>query len=76
MEYSDRRMVMTNAQYSYTFNNLNIYPFEKILENKNSKYLKWLKEFNFNPLPNSLTFSGNFNRSLFKQKFREIIYSI
>ena len=75
MEYSDKKMVVANAQYSYTFNTLNIYPFEKFLENKNSKYLKWLKEFNFNPLPNSLTFSGNFNRSLFKQKFREINYS-
>ena len=57
MEYSDKKMVFANAQYSYTFNTLNIYPFEKFLENKNSKYLKWLKEFNFNPLPNSLTFS-------------------
>ena len=75
MEFSDRKMVMANVQYSYSFKNLNIYPFEKFFKTKNSKYLKWLKEFNFNPLPNSLTFSGNYNRTLFKQKFREVNYS-
>ncbi len=75
MEYSDRKMVMANAQYSYNFESLDIFPFEKLFKSKDSKYLKWLKDFNFNPLPNSLTFSGNFNRTLFKQKFREINYS-
>jgi cell surface protein SprA len=75
MEYSDRKMVMANAQYSYNFESLNIFPFESFFKNKDSKYLKWLKEFNFNPLPNSLIFSGNFNRTLYKQKFREINYS-
>ncbi|MAT79906.1 MAG: cell surface protein SprA [Flavobacteriales bacterium] len=74
MDYSNKKMVMANAQYSYNFENVSIYPFEKILENKDSKYLKWLKEFNFNPLPNSLTFSGNYNRTLFSQKFREVNY--
>ena len=75
MEYSDRKMVMANAQYSYNFESLNVFPFESFFKNKDSKYLKWLKEFNFNPLPNSLIFSGNFNRTLYKQKFREINYS-
>jgi hypothetical protein len=75
MEYSDRKMVMANAQYSYNFESLNLFPFESFFKNKDSKYLKWLKEFNFNPLPNSLIFSGNFNRTLYKQKFREINYS-
>ena len=74
MDYSDKKMVMANMQYSYSFENLSIYPFEKLLENKDSKYLKWLKEFNFNPLPNSLVFSGNYNRTLFSQKFREVNY--
>ena len=50
MDYSDKKIVMANMQYSYSFENLSIYPFEKLLENKDSKYLKWLKEFNFNPL--------------------------
>ena len=74
MDYSDKKMVMANMQYSYSFENLSIYPFEKLLENKDSKYLKWLKEFNFNPLPSSLVFSGNYNRTLFSQKFREVNY--
>ena len=75
MDYSNKKMVVANAQYSYSFENLSIYPFDKLLENKDSKYLKWLKEFNFNPLPSSLTFSANYNRTLFSQKFREINYS-
>ena len=36
--------------------------------------IPWLKEFNFNPLPSSLVFSGNYNRTLFSQKFREVNY--
>ena len=56
------------------FEDLSIYPFEKLVS-KESKYLNWLKEFNFNPLPSNLSFSGNFFRSLYTQKFREINYS-
>ena len=75
MDYSNKRMVLASAQYAYNFDDLSVYPFDKLLENKNSKYLKWLKEFNFNPLPSSLTFSANYNRTLYSQKFREINYS-
>ena len=53
---------------------LSIYPFEKLIS-EDSKYLAWLKQFNFNPLPASLSFSGDFYRSLFVQKFREINYT-
>ena len=65
--------VLGLANYSFSFNDLSIYPFEKLIS-EDSKYLAWLKQFNFNPLPASLSFSGDFYRSLFVQKFREINY--
>ena len=74
LEYADRKSIRANANYSYNFEDLSIYPFEKLVS-KESKYLNWLKEFNFNPLPSNLSFSGNFFRSLYTQKFREINYS-
>ena len=74
LEYSDRKTIRANANYSFSFNDFSVYPFDKLLSN-DSKYLVWLKQFNFNPLPSSLSFSGNFYRSLFVQKFREINYT-
>ena len=74
LEYSDRKRIRANANYSFSFNDLSIYPFEKLMSG-DSKYLAWLKQFNFNPLPSSLSFSGDFYRSLFVQKFREINYT-
>ena len=74
LEYSDRKSVRVNANYSYNFKDLTIYPFEKLVSNE-SKYLNWLKQFNFNPLPSNLSFSAIFFRSLYVQKFREINYS-
>ena len=74
LEYSDRKRIRANANYSFSFNDLSIYPFEKLIS-EDSKYLAWLKQFNFNPLPASLSFSGDFYRSLFVQKFREINYT-
>ena len=43
MDYSDKKMVMANMQYSYSFENLSIYPFEKLLENKDSKVFEMVK---------------------------------
>ena len=70
----DRNSNVGGFSNSNNFEDLSIYPFEKLVS-KESKYLNWLKEFNFNPLPSNLSFSGNFFRSLYTQKFREINYS-
>ena len=68
-------MVRANGTYSYNFNSEPIFIFKKLLSNSNSKYLDFIKNININPLPNNLSFSGNFDRLLNKQKFREINYS-
>ena len=70
-----KKMVRANGTYSYNFNSEPIFIFKKLLSNSNSKYLDFIKNININPLPNNLSFSGNFDRLLNKQKFREINYS-
>ena len=74
-DFNNKKMVRANGTYSYNFNSEPIFIFKKLLSNSNSKYLDFIKNININPLPNNLSFSGNFDRLLNKQKFREINYS-
>ena len=74
-DYNNKKMVRANGTYSYSFNSEPVFIFKKILGNSKNKYLDFLKNININPLPNNLSFSGNFDRLLNKQKFREINYS-
>ncbi|MEQ1744543.1 MAG: cell surface protein SprA [Saprospiraceae bacterium] len=46
--------------YQYATGMKPIEPFKNLV--KNDKWLKWLKEFNFNPLPNNYGFSTNLER--------------
>ena len=73
-EYSERKSTQSSANYSYNFNDATFYPFKELI-NKDSKKLDWLKEFNFNPLPSNISFSANYNRKMYTQKFREINYN-
>ena len=73
-EYSERKSTQSSANYSYNFNDATFYPFKELI-NKDSKKLDWLKEFNFNPLPSNISFSANYNRRMYTQKFREINYN-
>jgi cell surface protein SprA len=47
-------------------------PIEPFKENKDveGKYLKFIKEFNFNPLPNTFSVRGDFERRFVKTQFR------
>ena len=73
-EYSERKSTQSSANYSYNFDDATFYPFKELI-NKDSKKLDWLKEFNFNPLPSNISFSANYNRRMYTQKFREINYN-
>ncbi len=73
-EYSERKSTQSSANYSYNFSDATFYPFKELI-NKDSKKLDWLKEFNFNPLPSNISFSANYNRRMYTQKFREINYN-
>ncbi|MCU0468106.1 MAG: cell surface protein SprA [Arcicella sp.] len=54
--------------YSFTGNPKAIEPFKKI--KSNHPLLKWVKEFNFTPLPNSVTFRADMDRSFIKTQLR------
>ena len=64
--------LLLSANYGYSFNSLEIKPFSKIKIFSQKKYWQWLKEFNFNPLPNNIAITSRINRSFRTQRFREV----
>lgn len=73
MEYSDAIIASEVSKdyrlglnYKYSNKGLSIKPFNFI----NSKSLKFIKEINFNPLPNSFSFSSDINRFVSERTFR------
>jgi cell surface protein SprA len=66
--YKDQ-LVNTSVDYTYSFQSKPVEPFSKIKALK-SNYWKLLKDFNFNYLPASVSFSTNINRQFNRQQFR------
>jgi cell surface protein SprA len=64
--------IRAGANYNYAFNPLKIEPFKKNDSLFTGKYWKILKDFNFNPIPSSLSVNTNINRQFSKQRFREV----
>ena len=64
--------LLLSANYGYSFNSLEVKPFSKIRIFSKKKYWQWLKEFNFNPLPNNIAITSRINRSYRTQRFREV----
>lgn len=62
-----RRVGLT---YNYSRKGKFIKPLNKAIKNK--KYLGWLKEFNFNPLPNSVGFDTELDRRFGEVQYRAI----
>jgi cell surface protein SprA len=54
--------------YNYTIKPLYIEPFKALI--KNDKFLKFIKDINFNPIPNSINFSTNLDRYNSMRRFR------
>ncbi len=57
--------------YNYSRQPNYITPFKNIIKSK-SKWLKLIKDFNFNPLPNTLTFRTDIDRRLEETKLRKL----
>ncbi len=57
--------------YSYSFKDLSFSPFKKSKKLK-SKKLKFIKDFNFNLVPSSVTITSNINRRFNNMHFRQI----
>ena len=68
IELDQERKQQGAVDYSYSLRPKYIEPFKKII--KKDKYLKILKEFNFNPIPNTFNFSTIMDRRFATTKYR------
>ncbi len=58
--------------YSHNFNPVTVAPFAKKDSVLTSRYWQWLKDFNFNVLPTSISVNSNVNRAFNSQQFRDV----
>lgn len=60
--------------YNYTFKPWVIKPFNKLISDtaKSTKYLRWAKDFNFNPIPTRISFRTELDRNYNELEFRNI----
>jgi cell surface protein SprA len=65
--------VMASAAYNFNFNAKPIEPFKKNDSIFRSKYWKFLKDLNFNPVPTTLAVNSRINRSYNEQQSRNLI---
>ncbi|MET3539108.1 T9SS outer membrane translocon Sov/SprA [Chryseobacterium limigenitum] len=69
-----RQYLRGYIDYNYTFKPWVIKPFNKMISDtaKSTKYLRWVKEFNFNPVPTRLSFRTEIDRNYNELEFRNI----
>lgn len=72
IENSLDQNVRAGVNYNFSFNPIKIEPFKENDSLFRSRYLKILKDFNFNLLPTSFSVNTDFFRQFSKQKFREV----
>lgn len=60
--------------YNYTFKPWVVKPFNKMISDtaQSTKYLRWIKEFNFNPIPTRISFRTELDRNYNELEFRNI----
>jgi len=64
--------MMMQANYGYNIQSKEIVPFEKVEFFNNKKYLEWLQQLNFNPLPSTIAITTGINREFRSQRFRSV----
>lgn len=69
-----RQYLRGYVDYNYTFKPWVIRPFNKMISDtaKSTKYLKWVKEFNLNPIPTRFSFRTEVDRNYNELEFRNI----
>ena len=72
---SETKQHRGNLTYNYSPKEKNIEPFKKI-KWLDSKFLKLIKDFNFNPIPSNFSFSADLNRSYTKDQYRNSELSV
>jgi cell surface protein SprA len=72
IERSINKNVTASASYNYSFKSKFFEPFKnsKLLK---SKYLKLIKDINFNPIPKSIAVNSRINRSFNQQRSRNLV---
>jgi cell surface protein SprA len=63
--------VRAGLDYNFNFQPKSIEPFKKADSLFTGRYWKWLKDFNFNPLPTSISLNSNITRSFNDQIYRD-----
>ena len=60
--------------YNYTFKPWVVKPFNKMISDtaQSTKYLRWIKDFNFNPVPTRISFRTELDRNYNELEFRNI----
>ncbi|MBU3123838.1 cell surface protein SprA [Sinomicrobium sp. 2019215] len=73
-EVENRRdqSIRTGFTYNYNFKPIQVEPLKKSDSILRSRYWQWLKDFNFNPLPTSISVNSNISRSFNQQQFRAV----
>lgn len=72
IEKFEDKNVMAGASYNFNFKPFIIEPFKKTKLFK-SKYLKFIKDLNFNPVPKTIALNSRINRNYNSQKSRNLI---
>ncbi|PTT35659.1 cell surface protein SprA [Chryseobacterium sp. HMWF028] len=69
-----RQYLRGYIDYNYTFKPWVIKPFNKMISDtaKSTKYLRWVKEFNFNPIPTRISFRTEIDRNYNEFEFRNV----
>jgi cell surface protein SprA len=65
--------VRAGAVYNHNFKSSSITPFAKNDSLFRGEYWKWLKDFNFNWLPTSISLQSDINRQFSQQRFRDVL---
>ena len=72
IEKFENKNVMAGASYNFNFKPLVIEPFKKS-KTFNNKYLRFIKDLNFNPVPKTIALNSRINRNFNSQQSRNLI---
>ncbi|WP_408024543.1 T9SS outer membrane translocon Sov/SprA [Tenacibaculum sediminilitoris] len=75
IEKYENKNVMAGASYNFNFTSFNIEPFKKS-ETFKGKYLQFIKDLNFNPVPKTIALNSRINRNYNSQQSRNLIQNI
>lgn len=69
-----RQYLRGYADYNFSFKPYVVRPFNKMISDtaKSYKYLRWIKEINFNPIPTRLSFRAEVDRNYNELQFRNV----